>query len=62
MLAAGVPPDNAEVTFRASTTAGLDRDAAETLLKMVDALEDLDDVQEVHTNADIPDEILESLS
>ncbi len=61
MLAAGVPPDNAEVTFQASTTAGLDRDAAETLLKMVDALEDLDDVREVYTNADIPDEILESL-
>ena len=62
MLDAGVTPDNAEVTFQASTTAELDRDAAETLLKMVDALEDLDDVQEVYTNADIPDEILDSLS
>jgi len=61
MMAVGAPPDNAEVTFQASTTAELDRDAAETLLKMVDALEDLDDVQEVYTNADIPDEILDSL-
>jgi YebC/PmpR family DNA-binding regulatory protein len=59
--AAGLVPDNAEVTFSASTSAELDRDTAEKLLRMVDVLEDLDDVQEVYTNADIADEILEAL-
>jgi YebC/PmpR family DNA-binding regulatory protein len=59
--AAGHPPENAEVTFNAATLAPLDGETAERLLKMVDVLEDLDDVQEVYTNADIADEILESV-
>ena len=61
MRDSGNPPDNAEVTFSASTTAELDAEAAEKLMKLVDALEDLDDVQEVYTNADISSEIMESL-
>jgi len=32
------------------------------VMKMIDMLEDLDDVQDVHTNVDFPDEILEQLS
>ncbi|MCB1849363.1 MAG: YebC/PmpR family DNA-binding transcriptional regulator [Gammaproteobacteria bacterium] len=59
--AAGMQPDNAEVTFNASTSAELDRDTAEKLLRMVDALEDLDDVQDVYTNADISEEILDAI-
>lgn len=59
--AGGLDPDNAEVTFSASTMAELDQDAAEKLLRMVDHLEDLDDVQEVYTNADISDEIMDSM-
>jgi transcriptional/translational regulatory protein YebC/TACO1 len=39
----------------------MDQDTAEKLLKMVDTLEDLDDVQEVYTNADISDEIMDAL-
>ncbi len=62
MMAAGFQPDNAEVTFNASTTAELDQDTAEKLMRMVDTLEDLDDVQDVYTNADIPEEIMESLA
>lgn len=61
IIAAGLTPDNAEVTFSASTLAALDNDTAETLLKMIDMLEDLDDVQDVFTNADIPDEVMEAL-
>ncbi len=61
MVAAGLEPANAEVTFEAATKAQLDRDDAERLLKMIDVLEDLDDVQEVYTNADIADDILEAL-
>ena len=45
----------------ASTSAELDRDGAEKLLRLVDVLEDLDDVQEVYNNADISDEIMASL-
>lgn len=61
LIAAGFNPDNAEVTLRADNLTALDAETAEKLLKMVDILEDLDDVQEVFTNADIPDEVLEAL-
>lgn len=61
MVAAGHEPDNVEVTFNATTTSELDLETAEKLLRMVDTLEDLDDVQEVYSNADISDEIMESL-
>jgi YebC/PmpR family DNA-binding regulatory protein len=61
LLAANLVPENAEVTFNASTTFQLGRDDAEKLLRLVDALEDLDDVQEVYSNAEIDDEILASL-
>jgi len=58
---AGFDTSVSEVTFNASTSAELDRDNAEKLLKMVDMLEDLDDVQEVYHNADISDEIMAEL-
>jgi len=57
----GLDTEVAEVTFNASTQTELDRETAEKLLKMVDALEDLDDVQEVYHNADISDEIMAAL-
>ncbi|MEN8180690.1 MAG: YebC/PmpR family DNA-binding transcriptional regulator, partial [Pseudomonadota bacterium] len=61
MISAGHEPDNAEVSFSASTNAELDEKDADKLLRMVDMLEDLDDVQNVYTNAEISDEILESI-
>lgn len=61
MLDAGLEPDHAEVTFEASTTAELDQDGAEKLLRMVDAMEDLDDVQEVYSNAEISAEVMAAL-
>ena len=60
ITAAGLDPDNAEVTNNASTSAGLEGEEAEKLLRLVDALEDLDDVQDVYTNADIDDATLEA--
>jgi len=54
-------PMHAEITFSASTEATLDAKEAERMLKMIDLLEDLDDVQEVYSNADIPQEVLDSL-
>jgi YebC/PmpR family DNA-binding regulatory protein len=58
---AGLDTDAAEVTYNAATLAELDRETAEKLLRLVDALEDLDDVQEVYTNADISDELMAEL-
>ena len=48
--------EEAEVTMLASTTAELDAEMAEKVMKLIDALEDLDDVQNVYTNAEFPDE------
>ena len=56
ILAAGYKPENAEVTMRASTTNELDKKSAETMIRLLDALEDLDDVQKVYTNATIQDD------
>jgi YebC/PmpR family DNA-binding regulatory protein len=61
LAAAGFKTDQAELIYNPSTYAELNQELAERLLKMVDVLEDLDDVQEVHTNADIAPEILEAL-
>ncbi len=62
LVDAGLEPVNAEVTMRPFTTVPLDRDGAETILGLVDHLEDLDDVQNVYTNADIPSEVYEELA
>lgn len=62
MSAAGHEPDNAEATMRPSTTAELDDEQATTVLKMLEALEELDDVQDVYSNADFSEEVIERLS
>jgi YebC/PmpR family DNA-binding regulatory protein len=58
---AGFEVADAEVTMIASTTVEVDAGGAETLMGLVDALEDLDDVQNVFTNVEIPDSVLASL-
>ena len=55
MIAAGHQPAHDEVTMRASTDVSLDVEQGEKLLKLIDALEDLDDVQNVWSNAEIPE-------
>ncbi len=62
LKAAGFKYENAEITMRASTSSELDKKGAESMLKLLDMLEDLDDVQRVYSNADIPDEVLAELS
>ncbi len=60
--AAGLDYDSAEVQFVPQYTQSVDaKDAAEKLFKLLDAIEDLDDVQNVYSNEDVPDEILEQL-
>jgi YebC/PmpR family DNA-binding regulatory protein len=58
LVSVGLVPESAEVTMRASTTVALNEEDAIKLLKLVDRLEDLDDVQNVYSNADISEEIL----
>ncbi|TAL44164.1 MAG: YebC/PmpR family DNA-binding transcriptional regulator [Methylovulum sp.] len=61
LVAAGFTPDNAEVTMQAATMVELDAETAEKMLRLIDRLEDLDDVQDVYSNADISEEIMEGL-
>ena len=55
--AAGLKPSDASVTMIASTDADLDAESAPKLLRLIDMLEDLDDVQEVYHNGAISDEV-----
>lgn len=61
IVAAGLEPDDAEITMLASITVPLDKEGAEKALALIDSLEDLDDVQNVYTNADISLEVMEQL-
>ena len=46
---------NAELTLRAETSIAIDQEMSEKVLKIMDFMDELDDVQEVHTNAEFPD-------
>jgi YebC/PmpR family DNA-binding regulatory protein len=62
LQAAGVDYDSAEASFVPSMTIDLDDDkAATSVIRLVEALEDLDDVQNVFANFDVDDKIMESL-
>lgn len=61
IVAAGMQPESAEVTMRASTNAELGVKEASSMVKMLEILEDLDDVQEVYSNADISEDVLAQL-
>ena len=56
---AGIDYDSADSSFLPSVQVPLDEDGARKVLKLIDALEDLDDVQNVYANFDIPDSIIE---
>lgn len=55
MLKAQLTPENAEVSYIASNQITLDQETAEKVMNLIEALEDLDDVQNVYSNADFPD-------
>jgi len=57
----GLEPASAEVTMLAANEVELDLEGAQNLLKLVEHLEDLDDVQNVYTNANISDEVMGQL-
>lgn len=58
---AGLSIESSEVSMVASTEAEMDLETAQTLLKLVDHLEDLDDVQNVYSNASISDAVMSQL-
>jgi YebC/PmpR family DNA-binding regulatory protein len=58
---AGIPVASAEVTMVPKNYVMLDEKAAEQMVRLVDALEDHDDVQNVYANFDIPDDVAEKL-
>ena len=61
LVAVGIEVLSAEVALVPSTTAELDSENAPKVIRLIDMLEDLDDVQNVYTNANFTDELLESL-
>ena len=55
----GVEIERAEIALLPNSTVPLDHSTAMQTLRLLDALEELDDVQKVFSNADFPDEVLE---
>jgi transcriptional/translational regulatory protein YebC/TACO1 len=55
---AGIDYDSADASFLPSASTPLDAEGARKVLKLIDALEDCDDVQNVYANADPPDDVL----
>jgi YebC/PmpR family DNA-binding regulatory protein len=57
----GHAPESAGITMRASTSQKLGLETAQSMLRLLDMLEDLDDVQKVYSNADIPEDVIAQL-
>jgi transcriptional/translational regulatory protein YebC/TACO1 len=58
---AGIDYDSAEATFMPSVSVPVDEEGARKVFRLVEALEDSDDVQSVWSNVDISDEVLAAL-
>jgi YebC/PmpR family DNA-binding regulatory protein len=56
------PPESAKLDWRPTTTVTLDEDKAAALLKLIEVLDDSDDVQNVYANFDIPEPVMRALS
>jgi YebC/PmpR family DNA-binding regulatory protein len=59
---AGIDYDSAEVAFLPTVEVPLDEDGAKRLFRLIEAVEDSDDVQDVYANYSVSDEVLEQLS
>jgi transcriptional/translational regulatory protein YebC/TACO1 len=60
---AGFTVDSAELTMRPKTTVEVaDEAAAKKILRLIDQLEENDDVQDVYANFDIPEHVLEAVA
>ena len=58
---AGIDYESAEASFKPSVEVPLDADGARKMIRVVEALEDSDDVQDVYANGDIPDDVVAQL-
>ena len=58
---AGIDYDSAETAFRASVEVTVDAEGAGKVFRLIDALEESDDVQNVYSNVDVPDDVLAAL-
>jgi transcriptional/translational regulatory protein YebC/TACO1 len=56
------PGESARIEWRPTTSVSLNEDRAASVLKLLDVLEDSDDVQNVYANFDIPDAVMQKLS
>jgi YebC/PmpR family DNA-binding regulatory protein len=61
LQAAGIDYDSADANFVPSVQVPLDEDGARKIFKLIDTLEDSDDVQNVFANFDVPEEVMEKL-
>ena len=61
LQAAGIDYDSAEAEFKPSVEVPLDEEGARKVFKLIDALEDCDDVQNVYANFDVSDEVMEAV-
>jgi YebC/PmpR family DNA-binding regulatory protein len=61
LQAAAIDYESAETSFVPSVTVGLDEDGARKIFKLIDAIEDSDDVQNVYANFDVSDEVMEAV-
>ncbi len=61
LQAAGIDYDSAEASFLPDMQVALDQDSATKMFRLVDALEDLDDVQNIFANYDVSDEVMEAM-
>jgi len=61
LAAAGIEPLSAELTMNPGATVACDAAVARKVMRLVDALEEHDDVQKVYTNADITDDVMSQI-
>ncbi|MCD4535094.1 YebC/PmpR family DNA-binding transcriptional regulator [Nocardioides sp. cx-169] len=61
LQSAGIDYDSAEASFVPDMQVALDKDAAGKMFRLVDVLEDLDDVQNIFANFDVPDDVMAAL-
>ena len=61
LQATGIDYESADTSFLPSMSVEVDEDTARRVFRLIDVLEDIDDVQNVYVNADVSDEILEKI-
>jgi YebC/PmpR family DNA-binding regulatory protein len=62
LVQAGIEPESSEVRWQPATTVEVDEDGATKIIKLIDALEDNDDVDQVNANFDAPADVLERVA